>query len=437
MNAVELVNGVELQWAWRLAVALAIGLLVGLERGWQTRDQEEGERGLGLRSMALVGLIGGLAGLLVEPVGGVLVGFVVLGLGLLLSAAHVASVHRCDDLGLTTEVAALATLLLAVMAGLGQLVIAAAGAVIMVLLLGYKTELHGWLKTLKRPELHAAFKLLLISVVVLPLLPNRGFGPWQVLNPYEIWWMVVLIAAISFVGYFAIRIAGARKGMLFIGLFGGLASSTATTLNLARIHRDGVGAGAGIGAGAGTGGQAAIAAAGILLACATMFPRMLLVASLLHPPLFWPLLWPVVAMSVLLYLPAVVYVWRSGGSEITADLLPRNPLELKSALFFGALLALVMLLGQALTDWFGDAGIYALAAASGIADVDAITLSLARMAGDELLLLTAGIGILIASLANSLLKASMAWVVGGHALGLRVFLPMCAAVVAGPSILFV
>ncbi|MBK5930204.1 MgtC/SapB family protein [Halochromatium salexigens] len=425
MNAVELANGdaLELQWAWRLAVALAIGLLVGLERGWQSRDQEEGERGLGLRSMALVGLIGGLAGLLVEPVGGVLVGFVVLGLGLLLSAAHVASVHRCDDLGLTTEVAALATLLLAVMAGLGQLVIAAAGAVIMVLLLGYKTELHGWLKTLKRPELHAAFKLLLISVVVLPLLPNRGFGPWQVLNPYEIWWMVVLIATISFVGYFAIRIAGARKGMLFIGLFGGLASSTATTLNLARLHRDGAG------------GQAAIAAAGILLACATMFPRMLLVASLLHPPLFWPLLWPVVAMSVLLYLPAVVYVWRSGSSEIAADLLPRNPLELKAALFFGALLALVMLLGQALTDWFGDAGIYALAAASGIADVDAITLSLARMAGDELLLLTAGIGILIASLANSLLKAGMAWIVGGHALGLRVFLPMGAAVLAGPIIL--
>ncbi len=421
MNAVEL----EWQWAWRLAVALAIGLLVGLERGWQSRYQEEGERGLGLRTMALVGLIGGLAGLLVEPLGGGLVGFVVIGLGLLLSAAHLVSMQQSDDVGLTTEVAAMATLLLAVMAGLGQLAIAASGAVIMVLLLGYKTELHGWLQTLQRPELNAAFKLLLISVVVLPLLPNRGFGPWQVLNPYEIWWMVVLIAALSFVGYFAIRLGGARRGMLFIGFFGGLASSTATTLNLARLHRDGVG----------LGGDASIPAAGILLACATMFPRMLLVASLLHRPLFWPLLWPVVAMSVLLYLSAAVYIWRSGGSEVAEDLLPRNPLELKSALFFGAILATVMLLGQALKDWFGDAGLYALAAVSGIADVDAMTLSLARMAGNELLLSTAGLGIVIASLTNSLFKASLAWALGGPALGLRVLLPIGAAMVVGPALL--
>lgn len=418
-------NGFELEWAWRLAVALAIGLLVGLERGWKTRHREEGARGLGFRTMALVGLVGGLAGLLVEPVGGALIGFIALGLAILLGLARFASTHRRDDIGLTTEVAALATLLLGVLAGLGQLAVAAAGAVIMVLLLGYKSELHGWLKTLNRPELYAAFKLLLISVVVLPLLPNRGFGPWQVLNPYVIWWMVVLIATLSFVGYFAIRIGGARKGALFTGLFGGLASSTATTLNLARWHRDSRGGA----------GSAVIPAAGILLACGTMFPRMLLVASVVHAPLLPGLLWPVAVMTLCLYLPAGVYVWRSGRMDAGDDLLPRNPLELKSALIFGAILAAVMVLGRALTEWYGDAGIYALAAASGVADVDAITLSLSRMAGTDVVLYTASIGIVIASVVNSLVKAVMAWATGGSALGIRVMLPMIAAVIAGPGLL--
>ncbi|TVQ88453.1 MAG: MgtC/SapB family protein [Chromatiaceae bacterium] len=418
-------NEIGFEWAWQFAVALAIGVLVGLERGWQTRHCEEGEREVGLRTMALIGLIGGVAGLLVDLVGGVLIGFIVVALGLLLSAAHIASVRR-GDLGLTTEVAAMATLLLAVMAGLGQLAIAASGAVVMVLLLGYKTELHGWLEALNRPELHAAFKLLLISVVLLPLLPNRGFGPWEILNPYVIWWMVVLIATISFVGYFAVRIAGARRGTLFTGLFGGLASSTATTLNLARVHRDGPSQPA---------SSAALPAAGILLACGTMFPRILLIASVIYTPLFWKLLWPVLAMMLVLYASAAVYVWRAGRTDAAEDLLQRNPLELQAALFFGAILALVMLLGRALTEWFGNAGIYVLATASGIADVDAITLSLARMAStEELLVLTAGIGILIACLVNTLVKAGMAWVIGGGALGMRVALPMVAAVIAGPAL---
>jgi uncharacterized membrane protein (DUF4010 family) len=142
-------------------------------------------------------------------------------------------------------------------------------------------------------------------------------------------------------------------------------------------------------------------------------------------------------MSALLYLPAGVYVWHSSGSEVGEDLQPNNPLELKSALFFGALLALMMLLGRALTDWFGEAGVYALAAASGLADVDAITLSLARMAGCELPLSTAGLGILIAALTNSLFKAGMAWAIGGSALGLRVVIPFAAAMVVGPGLLLV
>ncbi|MBS3743635.1 MAG: MgtC/SapB family protein [Wenzhouxiangellaceae bacterium] len=410
-----------LQWSYRLAVAIAIGLLIGIERGWKGRKAQEGEREIGLRTLALIGLVGGLAGFLGSEFGGLLIGLIFVGLAILLGLVYRIKSHERDDIGLTTEIAALATFLLATLAGLGQLAIASAGAVVMALLLTYKSQLHGWLRALDRPELLAAFKLLLISVVLLPLLPNKGFGPWQALNPYVIWWMVVLIAAISFVGYFAIRIAGARAGTIFTALAGGLASSTATTLNLARLARR-------------QNANTSLLAGGILLACGTMFPRMLLVATLIHAPLFSLLVWPAATMALLTYAPALWLLRKPRKAPSGEDMLPHNPLELTSALTFGGLLALVMLLGKALTEWFGDAGVYALAAASGIADVDAITLSLARMGSDDLTAITAVLGIVIAASVNSLVKAGMAGVIGGRKLGLAAGLPLGIAVAAGLAV---
>jgi len=407
-----------LQWAYQLAVAVAIGLLVGVERGWKGREAEEGEREIGLRTLALVGLVGGLAGLLGSEFGGLSIGLMFIGLAILLGLVYRIKADQRDDIGLTTEIAALATFLLAALSGLGHMAIASAGAVVMVILLGYKGQLHGWLRALKRAELTAGFKLLLISVVFLPLLPDRGFGPWQALNPYTIWWMVVLIAALSFVGYFAVRIAGPRAGTIFTAAFGGLASSTATTLNLARLARR-----------KHTGMR--LLAGGILLACGTMFPRMVLVATIVHAPLFLPLLWPALAMALLTYGPALWLLRKSHDVDEADDLLPGNPLELTSALSFGGLLALVMLAGKALTEWVGDAGVYALAAASGIADVDAITLSLSAMSGEDLADRTAALAIVIAASVNSLAKAVMAGFVGGRNLGAKVGLPLAGAVTAG------
>jgi uncharacterized membrane protein (DUF4010 family) len=278
--------------------------------------------------------------------------------------------------------------------------------------------LHRWIEALEGEELRAGIKLLLISVVLLPILPNQGYGPWQVLNPYAIWWMVVLIAAISFAGYFAVKIAGARSGTVFTGLFGGLASSTAVTLHFSQMQRRGT-------------AMVPILAMGILLACGTMFPRMLLVASVLNPALFKPLLVPAVVMALLAYLPVLVY-WRARPSKKKETVSPlKNPLELKTALSFGLLLALVMLLGKGLQNAFGEAGVLALAAASGVADVDAITLSLARMSLDDLALRYAVSGIVIAAAVNSFVKGAMATVIGGGALGLRVALPLLASAVGG------
>jgi uncharacterized membrane protein (DUF4010 family) len=254
--------------------------------------------------------------------------------------------------------------------------------------------------------------------VLLPVLPDQGYGPWQALNPYRIWWMVVLIAMISFAGYFAIKIAGAQRGIVFTGVFGGLASSTALTLHFSRMSRR-------------SAALTSILAMGILLACGTMFPRMLLVASVLNPALFKPLLVPAAVMALLAYLPALFY-WRAQSHKKTDAASPlKNPLELKTALSFGLLLALVMLLGKALQNWFGEAGVLALAAASGVADVDAITLSLARMSQDDLALQIAVTGIVTAAAINSLVKGGMATFIGGRDIGLRVGLPLLGSAIGG------
>lgn len=407
---------------YHLGVALAIGLLIGVERGWQDREVEEGARTAGVRTYGLIGLLGGCNALLAETVGPIAVGLGFVALAGVLATVYVVNLRYEQDLGITSQIAALLTFLLGALAVMGEMAVAAASAVITVLLLSQKPRLHGWVNALKKEELHAGIKLLLISVVLLPVLPNKGYGPWQSLNPYAIWWMVVLIAGLSFVGYFAIRIGGARRGMLFTGLFGGLASSTALTLHFSRMSRQ-------------NHQLDPILAIGILFACGTMFGRMLLVSSLLNPRLFGQLLPPVVIMSLLVYLPALFYWYRQRNHQTGLASPLTNPLELKAAVLFGLLLGLVMLLSRALKAGFGEGGLMALAAASGVADVDAITLSLARMSISELPLSSAVMGVVIAAAANSIAKAGMAMLVGGRQIGLLVGIPLSVAAMGGVAAL--
>lgn len=406
------------QTFYNLSVALAIGLLIGIERGWQEREAQEGSRVAGVRTYGLIGLLGGGSALLSEKMGPLAVGLVFVGLAGVLTTAYVVHLHREEDVGITSLVAALLTFVLGALAVAGKIAIASSFAVLTTLLLSYKPQLHRWVGALEGKELRAGLQLLLISVVLLPILPNRGYGPWQALNPYAIWWMVVLIAAISFVGYFAIKIGGARRGVFFMGFAGGFASSTALTLHFSRMTR-------------GHSAMVPILATGVLLACGTMFPRMLVVATMFNPDLFKPMLVPVAVMTLLAYLPGLLY-WRSQTRSTADTTMPLdNPLEVRTALSFAVLLTLVMLLGELMQRWFGEAGILGLAAASGVADVDAITLSLARMSQDDLVLHIATAGILIAAATNSLVKGAMAAVIGGRDIGFRVALPLLGSAVGG------
>ena len=403
-----------------LGAALAIGLLIGAERGWKRRQAKEGERVAGFRTYGLIGLLGGCAGLLANYLGEIVFGAVFLGFAGAAAFSYVKLRPRDDDASATGLVAMLITFLLGVLATLGQITLAAAAGVITALLLRLKAEMHGWLKQLEEHELLAALQLLLISVVMLPILPNRGFGPWQAINPYEIWWMVVLIASVSFVGYFAMKLVGARKGVLLTALFAGIASSTALTLSfsrLARARQD----------------IASILAAGILVACGMMFARMLLVVGVVNPDLVRQLWVPLAVMSLLTLTIALGLWFRGVKHPIDQPTTMRNPLDLQAALVFGMVLMLVVLLSEAAKQFFGDTGLYILATVSGIADVDPISLSLARMSRAEVDLHVAITGIVIAASMNTLVKAGLAASIGGGKLAVRVFFPLLLVVGAGLS----
>ncbi|MEQ8346744.1 MAG: DUF4010 domain-containing protein [Sneathiellaceae bacterium] len=411
----------ELEIFQRLAVALSIGTLVGLERGWQTRETADSRRTAGLRTFALIGLCGGVLGLLAGPLGSSLP-FAAGGLAAVAAVAlfRWRTARDSEDYGVTTVIAALATYALAGYAAIGSLAVAAAAAVAMTLILALKGALHGWLARLTWPELRSALILLAMTFIVLPLLPDRGIGPYAVLNPYLVWSMTIMIAVVGFAGYVAIKAMGESQGLLLAGLVGGLASSTATTVSLARISR-----GAGIGA--------AMPAAGILMSFAVMYLRIVVVAWLLAPALGPVLAAPAIAAAAVSAAVAGLLLLRHRRDRrAEAPALP-NPLDLWEVLKFGGLIALVSIMSTLLARNFGDAGLFAFAFLAGLADVDAPTVSLAGLAGDGIATGVAATGIALAALANMVAKAVLAWSLAAPRTALLVSLGSAAGLAAAAA----
>jgi len=436
----------ELELLWRLGVALAIGLMIGLERGFHLRDQGEGGRVAGFRTFALVGLAGGIAAALSGWAGPWLLvaGLLALTVFLAVGAHHM--MKGDGDIGITTLVAALLTFLLGAAAGFGELVLAAIGGVVTALLLGVKRPMHRLLERLQQDEVLAVIKLLIVGVVILPLLPDRDMGPWDAVNPRQLWWMVVLVVGVSSAGYFAMKFLGAERGLLVTALLGGLASSTATTLALAQRLR---GASPPQDQAAATrakatkrrtarprrakvaalpdGGSRTLTAAATLAASAMIAPRLLAIGVVVSPGLDLALALPLGALFLALAAGAAL-LWRRNATAGNGDLGLGNPFEIGPALKLGLLIAVIFLLTAALPRWLGDGGVFLLAALSGLADVAAVTLSYASEAeGGTMAPGLALWGIVVAVAVNNLVKAAISWRIGGRALGLSVGAGMLAA----------
>ncbi|WP_413112819.1 MgtC/SapB family protein [Thaumasiovibrio sp. DFM-14] len=406
--------------AGRLLIGLILGAIIGIQRGWVERHEKPGSRVAGIRTFSLIGLMGALCGLISEYSGTLFIGLAFIALAAIACVAYIHRRRRNSDLSITSLIGVLITFLLGVLAMAGDMILAASAAVVTAVILDNKQELHSALARLQEYELDAALRLLLISVVMLPLLPNEAMGPWQAINPYEIWWMVVLIASISFVGYFAMKIGGTEKGILFTCLFAGVSSSTALTLQFSHLSKR-------------QPELSAMLASGILLSCGTMFPRVLLVCLLINPVLVTHIAVPLLTMMTLFYLPAV-WIWlRHRGEAVTKPNQQQNPLALSAALWFGIILLVIMVLASGLRVWFGDTGVLLLSAISGITDVDAITLTLARQSTNQVVIATAALGIFIAAAVNSIVKMVMVFTIGDKRMRLLVGIPVISAVLLGVS----
>jgi uncharacterized membrane protein (DUF4010 family) len=405
----------------RLGVALAIGLVIGIERGWKLREQAEGGRAAGLRTYALSGLLGGIWGALARSAGDW--GALALGLAFVAFAAAIAAfryreMEREKTFGATTVVAAMLAFALGALAVMGDETAAAAAGVATALLLALKAVLHEWLKRLTWEELRAGLILLAMTVILLPLLPDRQVAYWFPVNPREVWLLTILIAALSFAGYVAIRLAGPKIGVLLSGLAGGLVSSTAMTLNMARLareHRE----------------RQKLFAAAIMLASAVMMLRVVIIVGIINAALLQLVAIPLVLAALAQAAVAgALGNWAQGDGEV-APLALKNPFDLSVVLEFGALLALIMALAKAVSAWAGSKGALALAAVSGLLDVDAISLSLAELAPEGLDADSAAFAILVAVTANSAAKVVLGSTAGGLALGKLLAWSLAAAFAAG------
>lgn len=404
-----------------LATALGVGLLIGTERDWTNRQQAGGELVAGLRTFGLGGLLGGLAALGVTHFGATVWIALFVMFALLVIVGYLIDAQRSGDHGMTTEVALLVTFLLGSLAVAESRLLAASFAIVVALLLSLKARLHGALQQLNEAELGGALKLLFISVVLLPALPNQGYGPWQALNPYTTWLMVVLITGIGFAAYVAIRLLGTRHGLLVTAILGGMVSSTAMTLTLARLD---------------TPKLRSALAAGLLATSALMFPRVLLEVGVVNAALLPTLLAPMLTAGGIYAGGALLYYLRAAQQpDVNTEPPLKNPFELGPALRFAALLVAILVMVEGARRWLGDVGVYLVALLSGMSDVDAITLSLANSAKADLDAHIAVRGIFLAALSNSLVKAVLIALVGGRALALRTVPVMLGGLLCGLAVL--
>lgn len=414
--------GIELASALEaLGVALGAGLLVGLEREQSRKDSL---RIGGIRTFALLALLGALGGLLMPAVGW----WLPATLGLAVCGALVGAAlldHREHQPGMTTEIAGLVVHVLGLLAvtpiaglsDVGRWSLVAAAAILTMALLSLRAPLHSLAERVSSEDLYATAKLGVVLLVALPLLPREPLGPIPVVSPFEVGLMVALIAGVGFVGYVTSRLLGPGKGMVLTGLVGGLVSSTAVTLNFAGRTRE-------------EPSLAPVAALGIAVASTIMLPRMLLVIAVTAPGLLGHAAVPIGAMAAA-GLGAVGVSWmvRRRRAPVEANVVLRNPFSLEQAIKFGGVYVLILVLADFATKSMGGAGLYLAAALAGITDVDAITLSIARLYRDGLDPDLAQTALLLAAGVNTVVKGAMALVLGGRGLGMRVagiFVPMIA-----------
>jgi len=401
----------------RLGIALGLGLLVGLQR------ERTDSRLAGIRTFPLITLLGTVAGLLALSFGGWVVAAGLLSLAAIVITGTLGQKQPPKDPGVTTEVAML------LMFGVGAYIVAGPALVAVVLvgsiavLLHLKPQMHALVQKMGDKDFKAIMQFVVITLVILPVLPNQAYGPYLSLNPYKIWLLVVLTVGISLGGYVAYQFLGARGGSVVGGVLGGLVSSTATTVSYARRTRAAP-------------QNSAMSALVIMIASTVVFARVLAMIGIVAPGLFPTMAGPLGAMlGVTVLIAGSLWLLTRREPVVLAN--PENPSEIKPALIFGLLFALVLVGVAVARARFGSEGLYTVSILSGLSDMDAITLSTLEMVkGTKLEAGMAWRMILLASLSNVAFKGLVVAVAGHRKLLARLALPFGIALVGGALILW-
>ena len=397
-----------------LATAIAVGLLIGLERE-QSKLDHAGASLAGVRTYPIFALVGALATML-GPASMWLPLIALLGVFALVAISYAADIRRDGDHGVTTEISVIGTYLLGALATsrgvvepmADRLVLVAGLGVAIAFLLSSKQRFHALAAKVSRDDFYATVKFLIVAVIVLPLLPDTAIGPLGAINPRHIGLMVITISGLSFLGYVGMRTLGATRGLVFGAALGGLVSSTAVTLSFA-------------GRTAKQPSLAPVAAGAIVVAWTIMLGRVGVLVALVRPALLAQLAIPLGTMIAAALL-GLVFTFRRGeaeGGELALD----NPFELGSAIKVSLMFGLVLIATKAATHYLGDSGLYVASALGGTTDVDAVTLStaaLARDGADSIAPIVAATAIAIAIAVNTIVKTALATGIGGRNLGKRV-----------------
>ncbi len=406
---------------WRFGIALLIGALIGLEREFY-QQRKNAPDFAGIRTFSLIALLGSVSAFLSGEYGIILAALALGGLVLMTTVSYYGALLRNQiETGITTEIAAVLTFLFGVLVMGDHAIVAVALAVVTSLLLVLKGRLHEFIRDMSLEDIHLTLQFALVAAVILPLLPNRTLDPLGLLNPFQIWLMVVFVSGIGFSGYVLIKILGPTRGINLAGILGGLASSTATTISFSSASRE-------------YPHMVLHYARAVVLASTVMIPRVLLLILVIYPPLALRVLIPLAAMLVA-GLVFVFFVQKSPETDqpsVFPEFNITNPLKLSTAIKFGILFAIVLVIVEYAQTFLGSSGVYLASILTGLTDVDAITLSVTRLATNaQLSLDVAGAAVIIAVLMNTFSKGAITYFSGSPELRRPVFRALALMIVAG------
>ncbi|HIH62405.1 MAG TPA: MgtC/SapB family protein [Methanobacteriales archaeon] len=398
----------------RVLISLGIGALIGIER----ERRRKGAEFAGIRTFMLMALLGTLSVFVSETFPYfLLVAFI--GLVSLIFAGYIMSTKDDGDIGLTSEVAALLTFVLGAICASGEgYKFAPIIAIIITALLALKKYLHLFARRISEREMIDTLKFLVVAFVILPLLPNTYIGPFHVFNPYQIWLMVVFISGISYAGYIAMKIIGPEMGLSVTGIMGGLVSSTAVVTAMAGRVKE---------------SESVLKAAvfASVVASSMMFFRILFEVMVINPSLLTLLSPPLFTMGIF-GISLGLTLLRTSHENVKSEVKLKNPFSLRPAFIFGALFMIILFISKAANNYMGNMGVYAAGIVSGVADVDAITVSMALLSKNNMISsYTATITITLASISNTLVKLGIAFLLGTKNFGKKIGMVFASMIFVG------